>query len=296
MTEPLFLFKHWFMKRILLLTFMMLATLPSARAQQTKVLHVLQTGDTHSRIEPVPPHSADKNAGLGGVARRAAFVKAYRRQHPHVLLLDCGDISQGSPYYNMFKGEVEIKAMNEMGYDAMTIGNHEFDYGLENMARIFRMARFPVVCANYEVKGTPLEGVVKPYTVVERDGLKIGIFGIGPQPEGLVQRKNYSGVSYLNPVETAQQTATLLKEQEGCDVVICLSHLGVAVDNGVKAVCDEELIGKTRGIDLVLGGHTHTEMETPDPCLNIDGREVPLMHVGRGGAYVGELKLTLARD
>lgn len=258
--------------------------------QETKQLVILQTSDTHSRIEPIAKDAADAYAGMGGTVRRATFIKEARQTNPDLLLFDCGDISQGTPYYNLFQGEVEVKMMNLMGYDAMTIGNHEFDFGLDNMARLFRMANFPVVCANYDVTGTVLEGLVKPYTIIKRNGLKIGVFGLAPKLEGLVQADKCEHIVYNDPIETAQSTADLLKNKEGCDVVICLSHLGFQLKN---APCDEELAQKTNNIDAILGGHTHTFMKEPAIYLNKDGRNVPVLHSGKSGIYVGMLKLTL---
>ena len=261
--------------------------------QSGKQLFILHTSDTHSRIEPISAEAADEYAGMGGVVRRAGFVKQFRGKHPDMLLLDCGDISQGTPYYNFFKGELEVKMMNLMGYDAMTIGNHEFDFGLENMARLFRMANFPVVCSNYDVTGTVLEGLVKPYTTFNRNGLKIGVFGLAPKMEGLVQADKCEGVVYNDPIEVAQKMADLLKNEEGCDVVICLSHLGYQLKN---TPCDEELAQKTNHIDAILGGHTHSFMKEPAVYLNKDGQNVPVMHTGKSGIYVGMLKLTLAEE
>lgn len=262
-------------------------------AQKTKQLVILQTSDTHSRIEPIAVNAADRYVGMGGTVRRATFIKEARKINPNLLLFDCGDISQGTPYYNLFQGEVEVKMMNLMGYDAMTIGNHEFDFGLENMARLFRMANFPVVCSNYDVTGTVLEGLVKPYTTFYRNGLKIGVFGLAPKMEGLVQADKCEGVVYNDPIEAAQKMADLLKNEEGCDVVICLSHLGYQLKN---APCDEELAQKTNHIDAILGGHTHTFMKEPAVYLNKDGRNVSVMHTGKNGIYVGMLKLTLAEE
>ena len=262
-------------------------------AQKTKQLVILQTSDTHSRIEPIAVNAADRYADMGGTVRRATFIKEARKINPNLLLFDCGDISQGTPYYNLFQGEVEVKMMNLMGYDAMTIGNHEFDFGLENMARLFRMANFPVVCSNYDVTGTVLEGLVKPYTTFNRNGLKIGVFGLAPKMEGLVQADKCEGVVYNDPIEVAQKMADLLKNEEDCDVVICLSHLGYQLKN---APCDEELAQKTNHIDAILGGHTHTFMKEPAVYLNKDGQNVPVMHTGKSGIYVGMLKLTLAEE
>ena len=180
-----------------------------------------------------------------------------------------------------------------MGYDAMTIGNHEFDFGLDNMARLFRMADFPVVCANYDVTGTVLEGLVKPYVVLNRGGMKIGVFGLSPKMEGLVQADKCEGVVYNDPIAAAQEVTDRLRAQEGCDVVICLSHLGFRIKN---EVCDEKLAAETKGIDVILGGHSHTFMEKPAFYLNAEGKSIPVLHTGKSGIFVGELDLTLTKE
>jgi 5'-nucleotidase len=252
-------------------------------AQNTKELILLQTSDVHSRIEPIN-QKGDRNYDEGGFVRRATFLDQFRKEHKNVLLFDCGDISQGTPYYNMFQGEVEVKLMNEMGYDAMTIGNHEFDFGLDNMARLFKMANFPVVCANYNLDATPLKDIVKPYVILDRYGLKIGVFGLGARPEGLIQANKCEGVIYENPIEVSNEIAALLKKK-GCDVIVCLSHLGIQMD--------ERLVAKTRNIDVILGGHSHTFMKGPKIYLNMDGKEIPIMHSGKSGVRVGRLDLTL---
>lgn len=287
------------MKRIYSLAVLLLFAL-SLSAQQgksgalEKQLFILHTSDTHSRIEPISREAADEYAGMGGAVRRAGIVKQFRSKHPDMLLLDCGDVSQGTPYYNLFQGELEIKMMNLMGYDAMAIGNHEFDFGLENMARLFRLARFPIVCSNYEVAGTVLEGLVKPYIILEREGLKIGVFGLAPKLEGLVQADKSEGVIYKDPIAVAQEMSDLLGGKEGCDVVICLSHLGLQrlMPGDVD---DEQLVAKTHGIDVILGGHTHTFMEKPMVYLNANGENVSLLHSGRNGVFVGEMVLTLTK-
>lgn len=281
------------MKRISIYCLLVFCVLLAASAQQTKQLVILQTSDTHSRIEPIDPHAADPYAGMGGAVRRATFLKDFRAKNPDVLLFDCGDISQGTPYYNLFQGEVEVRMMNLMGYDAMTIGNHEFDFGLDNMARLFRMADFPVVCANYDVAGTVLEGLVKPYIVLERDGMRIGVFGLSPKMEGLVQAEKCEGVVYNEPVAVAQEVTDRLRTEEKCDVVICLSHLGIRSKSGA---CDEKLVAETKGIDVILGGHSHTFMEKPVFYLNAEGKSIPVMHTGKSGIFVGELDLTLTKE
>lgn len=246
------------MKRIFTYCLLLCCLGLTAAAQQTKRLVVLHTSDVHSRVEPIDPLAADRNAGMGGMVRRATFLKDFRAEHPDALLFDCGDFSQGTPYYNLFQGEVEVKMMNLMAYDAVAIGNHEFDFGLENMARLFRMARFPVVCANYEVSGTVLEGLVKPYVVLNRGGVKVGVFGLSPQLEGLVQADKCEGIVYNDPIRVAKEMVERLRTVEGCDVVICLSHLGL---RGRKGASDEKLVAETQGIDAILGGHSHTFMK-----------------------------------
>lgn len=268
------------------LLFLLCVLLPGL-AQQNKTLTLLQTSDTHSRIEPVDKHAADKYAGMGGFVRRAAMLHQFRKDNPNVLLFDCGDFSQGTPYYNLFKGEVEVEMLNLMKYDAVTIGNHEFDFGLDNMARLFKMADFPIVCANYVVEGTVLEGLVKPYVILERDGLKIGVFGLGAKMEGLVQADKCAGVAFKDPVLVANEIAVMLKETEGCDAVVCLSHLGVKED--------EMLVHQTRNIDVVLGGHSHTFRDEPAVFPNLDGKDVPVSHTGKNGIYVGKVDLNFER-
>lgn len=280
------------MKQIGLIALWLAVMLQPLAAQQFRELDILQTSDTHSRIEPLSSQAADSHAGLGGAVRRVSFVKQFRAAHPDVLLFDCGDISQGTPYYNLFKGELEVKMMNLMHYDAMTIGNHEFDFGLENMARLFRLADFPVVCANYDVAGTVLEGLVRPYIVLERAGLRIGVFGLSPRLEGLVQASNCIGITYKNPVDVARTIVQTLRNKERCDVVICLSHLGMLGTDSPNPG-DEMLVAQTEGIDVVLGGHTHTYMEEPLFLRNAAGAAVPVLHTGKNGAYVGKLKLEL---
>lgn len=252
-------------------------------------IHILQTSDTHSRIEPIGTDKADRDAGKGGVVRRANFVKQFRQEHPETLLVDCGDFCQGTPYYNFFFGTVEMEMMNLMGYDAITIGNHEFDFGMGNMARLYQMAKFPVVCANYDVSGTDLEGLVKPYTVVERNGVRIGLFGLSPKLEGLVQADKCEGVTFLDPIKSAKKTIEQLRDEEKCDIVVCLSHLGIEIEG----ISDEEVIAATSGIDLLLGGHTHTLMNEPKIYLDKEGKDVPVMHTGRNGAHIGKIEITI---
>lgn len=262
-------------------------------AQSTKELYLFHTNDMHSRVEPFPEDFQDTMlADKAGLLRRATFIKQQRKIHEDLLLFDSGDFSQGTPYYNMFKGEVEIKLMNEMGYDAGTIGNHEFDFGLDNMARLFKMANYPIVCANYDVTGTVLEGLVKEYTIIQRNGIKIGVFGLGAQLEGLVASECYGNVKFEDPVSEAQRVTDLLKNQEHCDLVICLSHLGWEGE----PYSDIELIENTHDIDVVLGGHSHSYFDAPKYYKNLDGIEVPVQQMGKNGAFVGQMILKLQKN
>jgi 5'-nucleotidase len=280
------------MKRLYLIILIAVLTGMTATAKKEKELVILHTNDTHSCIMPLNENLDNKEiAGRGGFLRRVAMVKEQRQQHPSLLLLDSGDFSQGSGYYTLFKGEVEIGLMNQMGYDAATIGNHEFDFGLDNMARIFRMANFPIVCSNYDCTGTVLEGLVKPYITLKREGLKIGIFALAPRMKGLVFDGNCEGIVFLDPAETAQKYIDLLRNQEKCDLVVCLSHLGW----GKGDQPDEWMIRQTEGCDLVLGGHTHTYMPTLEFTPDKNGKLIPDDQNGKHGAFVGKLVLKLER-
>jgi 5'-nucleotidase len=259
-------------------------------AKKHKQLVILHTNDTHSTIMPLNPNIDNRDlAGRGGFLRRVNMIKEQRNLHPGLLLIDSGDFSQGSGYYTLFKGEVEIGLMNQMGYDAVTIGNHEFDFGMENMAKLFRMADFPVVCSNYDCTGTVLEGLVKPYVTLKREGVKIGLFALAPPLKGLVFDGNCEGITYLDPAETAQKYIDILRKQEKCDLVICISHLGWEV----SVYPDEKFLSLTDGCDLVLGGHTHTYMPELKYTPDKNGKMIPVDQNGKHGAFVGKLVLDL---
>ena len=271
------------------------ALLPLSASAQ-KQLTILHTNDTHSTILPLNPNLEDPiKAGNGGFMRRIAMLKAEREKDPELLYLDSGDFSQGSGYYTMFKGDVEVGLMNMMGVDASTIGNHEFDFGLDNMARLFKMANFPIVCSNYDFKGTVLEKLVKPYLILKRDGMKIGIFGLSPELEGLVRGANCEGVVFKDPAKTANEMVKILRDKKKCDVVICLSHLGYDYEEQPEQYSDNVVFTKTHGIDLVLGGHSHSYMETPVYLKDADGKTVTLFHTGRNGTFVGTYEMTLTK-
>ncbi len=273
------------MKRIFFVFTIVIALTLNVDAKK-KQLVILHTNDTHSCIYPFNPNLADTLlAGRGGFVRRVEMIKKQREENPDLLLFDSGDFSQGSPYYTLFMGDVEIGLMNLMGYDAAAIGNHEFDFGVENMARIFKAANFPIVCANYDFTGTALEGVVKPYVIIKRNGMKIGVFGISPQLDGLVFAKTCEGVTYNDPIKAANEVADILKNKEKCDLVVCISHLGWEV----FGMDDNKLMSETRNIDVVLGGHSHTYHDALKYVKNLDGKEIPNDQNGKNGIFVGKL-------
>ena len=280
------------MRRFHLIIFIALLSIVSTTAKTRKQLVVLHTNDTHSTIMPLNENLDNKDlAGRGGCLRRINMINEERKQNPDLLFFDSGDFSQGSGYYTLFKGEVEVGLMNQMGYDAATIGNHEFDFGLNNLAKLIRMANFPIVCSNYDFTGTPCEGLVKDYITLHRNGLKIGVFALGAPMKGLVSNKNCEGVTFLDPAETAKKYVKLLRKQEKCDVVICLSHLGWKISE----YPDEQFIREIDGCDLVLGGHTHTYMPTLEYAPDKTGRMIPDDQNGKHGVFVGKLVLTFEK-
>lgn len=262
---------------------------PFCLTAQNREVMILHTSDSHSCIEPISPNYSDTAmADKGGFIRRAALISDIRKEYDgKVLLLDCGDFSQGSAYYTLFKGDVEVALMNEMGYDACAIGNHEFDYGLDNLSRLMRTARFPFVCCNYDFRGTPCEGLAKPYVTKVCAGVKIGIFGVSPKPDGLVSKANYDGMKYTNPAKAAQPVIDRLRNEEKCDIVVCLSHLGWDIGSND----DQSLVSATTGIDILLGGHTHTYFEHLQHLTDKAGHEVIVEHMGKHARFVGAMKV-----
>lgn len=268
-----------------------LCLLSIAAYAQKKQITILHTNDTHSQIFPLSVNLADTMiAGRGGFVRRLTLLRQERKKDPELLLFDSGDFSQGSPYYTLFKGEVEVELMNRMHYDAGTIGNHEFDFGVENMALLFKKINFPIVCANYDFQGTLLEGLVKPYVIIKRKGLKIGVFGISTYLDGLVDKKNQGGVKFLDPVKSAQNAIDKLKAQK-CDYIICLSHLGY----NIEGISDEELVSQTTGIDLVLGGHSHTFLKEIAYEKDKSGKLVPIDQNGKSGIFIGKMVVDFSK-
>ena len=269
------------------------ATAPEALAKgKTTQLTILHTNDVHSRLDPFPM-DAGRNAGKGGVARRMSLIERIRQEQKNVLLFDAGDIFQGTPYFNLYNGEPEILAMKRLGYDAGTIGNHDFDGGIDNMRDQFAKAGFPFVIANYDFKNTVMDGRTQPSTIFTKDGIQIGVFGLGIQPAGLIPKAMYKETKYLDPIEIGNDVAARLRTNEKCDYVICLSHLGFKYND--DTVSDNVLAARTRNIDLIIGGHTHTFLEAPVTVNNLDGRPTMINQVGFGGIYLGRIDLTFER-
>jgi 5'-nucleotidase len=253
---------------------------------------ILHTNDVHSHIEPFPDNDP-RFGGLGGVARRAALIKRIRNEEKNVLLFDAGDIYQGTYYFNKYGGELELKLMSEMGYDASAIGNHDFDNGIEGITSKMHFAKFPLLCANYDFSNTDLKGKVFPYKIFMKDGVKIGVFGLGIELEGLVGKKHYGDTVYLDPIKKAAEHAILLKEEMKCDLVICLSHLGFRYDG--SKVSDIVLAKQSRHIDVIIGGHTHTFLDKPSVYTNRDGKPIHICQVGWAGIRLGRIDFYMQR-
>jgi 5'-nucleotidase len=261
----------------------------AAENNETQTLTILHTNDVHSRLEPFPMDGG-RNQGLGGVAERAAIIAHIRAKEKNVLLLDAGDIFQGTPYFNMFKGEPEIKAMSAMGYDATTMGNHDFDGGLDNFAvQVKQHAKFPVLLCNYGFDGTEMEHLYEPWKIVKKGKLKIGITGVGIKMKGLVPDTLCKGVEYLDPVSNASRVAEKLKKDKGCDMVICLSHLGYKYKEDINRMSDIILARESEHIDLIIGGHTHTFLDEPELVKNNAGSDVIINQAGWAGILLGRL-------
>lgn len=269
----------------------------AAGAAKPSSLTILHTNDQHSRLDPFPMDGS-RNAGRGGIARRATLIQQVRAEQVegrprNVLLFDAGDIFQGTPYFNLYKGEPEILAMNRLSYDAATIGNHDFDAGIDNMRDQFAKASFPFLIANYDFKNTVMAGRTQPYRVFKKDGIRVGVFGLGIRPDGLIPASLYKEMTYLDPIEISTDVARTLRQQERCDYIVCLSHLGYKYQD--QTVSDNVLAAKSQDIDLIIGGHTHTFLDAPVTVNNANGRPVVINQVGFGGINLGRIDLTFEK-
>ncbi len=263
-------------------------SLSSFGPAKTNHLTVLHTNDVHSYIDPFPANHP-KSPNMGGVAQRAALIESIKKENPNVLLLDAGDIFQGTPYFNYFGGELEFKLMSMMQYDLSTMGNHDFDNGIEGFYAQLPNAKFNFVSANYDFKNTILSGIVKPYKIFNKNGIKVGVFGLGVELDGLVDKRNYKETVYLDPVGVSQDMARILRHEQKCDLVICLSHIGYQYKNEPDKICDLTLAAKTRDIDLIIGGHTHTFLDKPTVVKNADGVDTLVNQAGCYGINLGRI-------
>lgn len=251
-------------------------------------LTILHTNDTHSQIDPLPANHS-KFPNRGGVVWRYNEIQKIRAEETNVLLVDSGDIFQGTPYFNKYKGILEMKLMSEMGYEASTMGNHEFDIALNGFKNAKKHATFPFICTNYDFSRTELAGETIKHLIIEKGGIKIGLIGLGVELEGLVPAQNFGETKYLDPIACANKEAKILKEKK-CDLIICLSHLGFEYTDTTK-VSDRILAKSTRNIDIILGGHTHTFLEKPVEELNLDGKKVMINQTGFAGINLGRIDI-----
>lgn len=262
--------------------------LSSFSLPNTKRITILHTNDTHSHLDTFS--STDpKFPNQGGAAKRATIFNNIKSENPNTLILDAGDMFQGTPYFNYYGGELEIKIMNMLGYEGGTIGNHEFDNGVNSLAEQIMKAKFDVINANYDFKNTLMDGLTKPYKVYIKDGIKIGVFGLGVKLDGLVNKSEYGETVWNHPLEITQDMTQILKNNLHCDLVICLSHLGYRYGANSDMFSDLDLAAKTKNIDLIIGGHTHTFLEKPTIVTNLEGKEVIVNQVGCYGVRVGQI-------
>ncbi len=264
-----------------------------SKADKTKKITILYTNDTHSRIEPFPSNDK-KFSNLGGYARRAAYINQVRKEDKNVLLFDAGDVFQGTPYFNFFHGELEFELMSLMGYNAMTLGNHEFDGGLEGIKFALPYAKFDIVSANYDFSETILKDKFQAYKIYTVDGIKVGVFGLGVELKGMVSPANYGKTIYNDPLQTAAQTAFLLKKTKKCDLVVCLSHLGFSYED--NQVSDVVLAKQSKNIDLIIGGHTHTFLDKQTVFKNSDNEDVIITQTGWGGTRIGRVDFYFSKN
>lgn len=257
------------------------------KSKATKIT-ILHTNDVHSHIDPFGQNEGE-NSNKGGVARRAALIESIRKENQHTLLLDAGDIFQGTPYFNFYGGELEFRLMSLLKYDVATIGNHDFDNGITGLYSQLPHAKFDFISANYDFSNTLMDTQVKPYKTFIKGGVKIGVFGLGIELKGLVNKEDYKETKYLDPIEIAQDMSRILKTEEECDLIICLSHLGYDYKTSPSKISDLKLAKSTKEIDLIIGGHTHTFLEKPTIVNNAIGKKVIVNQVGCFGLYVGKI-------
>jgi 5''-nucleotidase/2'',3''-cyclic phosphodiesterase and related esterases len=288
--------RPFYIKRtqILFILFVIAEIFPAAAQEpEIKSLVILHLNDTHSRIDPMFENDSS-DVKKGGIIRQNTYIEKVRNENKNVLLFHCGDFVQGTPYFNLFRGEAEVSFMNFMRFDAVCIGNHEFDNGLENLAKMIRDSGFPYIATNLDFTGTPVEGLTKPFHIIQKNDIRIGIIGLTVNPNGLVIQKNYKGMKWLDPIESANKMADYLREEENCDLIVCLSHLGIYY-SGDK-IGDLTLAEQSRNIDVILGGHTHVFLLAPEVRKNLKRKDVVVNQMGINGIYVGRLEVTMENE
>lgn len=265
-----------------------LALIPSAASAEDLV--ILHTNDTHSLIDP------DKD-GRGGVLQRKAIIDSVRRAEKNVILVDAGDMVQGTLYFKYFRGDVEYPLMNMMGYDVRILGNHEFDNGLKELAEHYKDVKAARISANYDFTDTPLKGMFDPYVIKKVGGKKVGFIGINVDPTSLISQENYEGLRFKDIISTANKTAAYLKSDKKCDLVVVVSHIGVVKEN--DKTTDYDLARASKDIDIIIGGHSHTVIEPgnkgkfPSIVENAEGRPVLIAQTGKYGKKLGYIKIDL---
>ena len=267
----------------------------STYSNSLKKITILHTNDVHSHIDPFPENDPI-NPNSGGVVARSNLINSLKKENPNTLILDAGDVFQGTPYFNFFEGEIELKLMSKMGYNASTLGNHEFDNGIEKLAKSLKYANFSFLNSNYTFNNTALENKIDRYKIFNIDDVKIGVFGLGIELNGLVEKKLYKGINYLDPIEISTDITNKLKFNHNCDLIICLSHLGFSYSKDKNIMCDLLLAKKTRNIDLIIGGHTHTFLKKPIETKNLDDKNVLINQVGCFGINLGKIDFYFSND
>ncbi len=265
-----------------------LGSVGSCTGNTERKITILHTNDVHSHIEAFEPDHG-RYPGIGGVARRASLIERIRKENPNTLLFDAGDIFQGTPYFNYFGGELEFKMMSKLGYDGATIGNHDFDNGIEGLEKQLPHAEFDFIISNYDFSNTVMDGKTDPYRIYDTGGVKVGVFGLGIQLKGLVDPALYKETKYLDPVEITQDMTRILREEQKCDLVIALSHLGYNYKSNPDRISDMTLARKTDGVDLIIGGHTHTFLKKPTIVRNLADQNMLINQVGCWGVQVGRI-------
>ena len=260
---------------------------------KTKKITILHTNDMHSHIDSFP-NNHSRHPGLGGMRRVASLVKKIRTKEKNVILIDAGDIFQGTPYFNKYKGSLELKIMSSMGYAASTMGNHDFDNGINGFKKVLHHANFPFICSNYEFSDSEMKKKTRKYLVKEIDGIKIGLFGLGIELEGLVGKEYYGDTKYLDPIKTSRYWSNYLKEKEKCDLIICISHLGHKYKS--DKISDLKLASISKNIDVIIGGHTHTFLEKAKIINNTENKNVIVNQAGWGALALGRIDLEFSKN